>query len=203
MPSERRDRIRGTGRFGWRRRGALAPSRRGGVRTQDRFIIYTSGTHNGLPGVRARIRNAMSLCSIALEIETLEVGEGRGTCTSRSRTCSRRSRARRLPGRRRHRHDGGDTKHIIPELMEADSTISRPFREFSRSSTRWRWHRSHQGRRIVHVVALGVQVRGLGSARRGRCRRDARAVQRADEQIFSTVRRCSAAACARRSPEPR
>ena len=172
--------------------GGEEPSRRrDAVSPEDvALIIYTSGTTGPPKGCVLTHRNAMSLCSIALEIETLRPGEVAYLYLPLAHVFAQIVQLAAFQVGAAIAYYGGDTKQIIPELMEVHPdylpSVPRIFEKlYALAMTQVP---PGQEDDVARAVTLGVQIRGLQA--RGEPVPDEmrEPFARADEQIFSKVR---------------
>jgi len=165
-----------------RRRDAVTPE-------DPALIIYTSGT-TGLPkGCVLSHRNAMSVCSIVLEIKTLLPGEVAYLYLPLAHVFAQIVQFAAFQVGAAIAYYGGDTKQIIPELMEVhpDYLPSVP-RVFEKLYALTMAQVPPEQQDVRSAVRLGVQVRAL-QAHGELVPDDLREpFERADERVFSRVR---------------
>ncbi len=171
---------------------AEAPSRdRRSVSPQDpALIIYTSGTTGPPKGCVLSHRNAMSVCSIVLEIRTLLPGEVVYLYLPLAHVFAQIILLAAFQVGAAIAYFGGDTRQIIPELMEVHPdylpSVPRIFEKLYALAMAQVPPERHED--LVRAARLGVRVRGL-EARGEPVPRDLReSFERADEEIFSKVR---------------
>ncbi len=166
-----------------RRRNAVAPD-------DPALIIYTSGTTGPPKGCVLSHRNAMSLCSIVLEIETLLPGEVAYLYLPLAHVFAQIAQLAAFQVGATIAYYGGDTKQVIPELMEVHPdylpSVPRIFEKlYALAMTQVPPEQQDDLRRAVQI---GVQVRALES-RHEPVPDDLRVpFERADERVFSRVR---------------
>ena len=166
-----------------RRRDAVAPD-------DPALIIYTSGTTGPPKGCVLSHRNAMSLCSIVLEIETLRPGEVAYLYLPLAHVYAQIAQFAAFQVGATIAYYGGDTTQVIPELMEVHPdflpSVPRIFEKlYALAMTQVP---PEQQEDLHRAVALGVQVRSLEA--RGEPVPDSLRApfERADERVFSRVR---------------
>jgi long-chain acyl-CoA synthetase len=154
------------------------------------LIIYTSGTTGPPKGCVLSHRNAMSVCSIVLEIRTLRPGEAVYLYLPLAHVFAQIVQLAAFQVGATIAYFGGDTRQIIPELMEVHSdylpSVPRIFEKLYALAM----SQVPPGEQddVTRAVALGLHVRGLQA--RGAAVPDEMRVpfERADEQIFSKIR---------------
>jgi long-chain acyl-CoA synthetase len=166
-----------------RRRDAVSPD-------DVALIIYTSGTTGPPKGCVLTHRNAMSLCSIVLEIETLRPGEVAYLYLPLAHVFAQIVQLAAFQVGAAIAYYGGDTKQIIPELMEVHPdylpSVPRIFEKLHALAMSQVPPEEQDD--VARAVTLGVQVRGL-EARGEPVPDEMRGpFERADERIFSKVR---------------
>jgi len=166
-----------------RRRDAVDPD-------DAALIIYTSGTTGPPKGCVLTHRNAMSLCSIVLEIETLRPGEVAYLYLPLAHVFAQIVQLAAFQVGAAIAYYGGDTKQIIPELMEVHPdylpSVPRIFEKLYALAMSQVPPEEQDD--VARAVNLGVQVRGL-EARGEPVPDEMRGpFERADERIFSKVR---------------
>jgi long-chain acyl-CoA synthetase len=166
-----------------RRRDAVAPE-------DPALIIYTSGTTGPPKGCVLSHRNAMSVCSIVLEIKTLLPGEVAYLYLPLAHVFAQIVQFAAFQVGAAIAYYGGDTKQIIPELMEVRPTylpsVPRIFEKLY--ALTMAQVPPGQQQDVDRAVRLGVQVRGL-QAHGETVSDDLREqFERADERVFSRVR---------------
>jgi long-chain acyl-CoA synthetase len=166
-----------------RRRAAVAPD-------DPALIIYTSGTTGPPKGCVLTHRNAMAVCSIVLELGTLWPGEVAYLYLPLAHVFAQIVQLAAYQVGAAIAYYGGDTKQIIPELMEVHPdylpSVPRVFEKLH--ALAMAQIPSEQQHDLDRAVRLGVQVRALQA--RGEPVPDelAEAYQRADETVFSKIR---------------
>ena len=166
-----------------RRRDAVAPD-------DPALVIYTSGTTGPPKGCLLSHGNAMSLCAIVLEIETLLPGEVAYLYLPLAHVFAQIVQLAAFQVGAAVAYYGGDTKQIIAELMEVHPdylpSVPRVFEKvYALAMTQVPPGQLEDVRRAVQ---LGVQVRELearGEPVPGQLREP---FDRAEESIFSKVR---------------
>ena len=166
-----------------RRRDAVGPD-------DVALIIYTSGTTGPPKGCVLTHRNAMSLCSIVLEIETLRPGEVAYLYLPLAHVFAQIVQLAAFQVGAAIAYYGGDTKQIIPELIEVHPdylpSVPRIFEKLYALAMSQVPPEEQDD--VARAVNLGVQVRGL-EARGEPVPDEMRGpFERADERIFSKVR---------------
>jgi long-chain acyl-CoA synthetase len=166
-----------------RRRAAVAPD-------DPALIIYTSGTTGPPKGCVMTHRNAMTVCSIVLELGTLWPGEVAYLYLPLAHVFAQIVQLAAYQVGAAIAYYAGDTKQIIPELMEVHPdylpSVPRVFEKlYALAMAQIPPEQQHD---LDRAVRLGVQVRALQA--RGEPVPDelAEAYQRADETIFSKIR---------------
>ena len=166
-----------------RRRAAVSPD-------DVALIIYTSGTTGPPKGCVLSHRNAMSLCSIVLEIETLRPGEVAYLYLPLAHVFAQIVQLAAFQVGAAIAYYGGDTKQIIPELMEVHPdylpSVPRIFEKLY--ALAMAQVPPGQEEDVARAVTLGVQVRGLEARGEPVPVEMREPFERADEQIFSKVR---------------
>ncbi len=154
------------------------------------LIIYTSGTTGPPKGCVLTHRNAMSLCSIVLEIETLRPGEVAYLYLPLAHVFAQIVQLAAFQVGAAIAYFGGDTKQIIPELMEVHPdylpSVPRIFEKLYALAMSQVPPEQHDD--VVRAVALGAQVRELEARGEPVPNEMREPFERADEQIFSKVR---------------
>ena len=166
-----------------RRRDSVAPD-------DPALVIYTSGTTGPPKGCVLSHRNAMSLCSIALEMNTLLPGEVAYLYLPLAHVFAQIVQLAAFQVGAAIAYYGGDTKQIIAELMEVHPdylpSVPRIFEKLY--ALAMAQVPPEQLADLRRAVALGVKVRSL-KARGGPVPDELRGpFERADERVFSTVR---------------
>jgi long-chain acyl-CoA synthetase len=166
-----------------RRRDAVTPD-------DLALIIYTSGTTGPPKGCMLSHRNAMSLCSIVLEIETLLPGEVAYLYLPLAHVFAQIVQLATFQVGAAIAYYGGDTKQIIPELMEVRPdylpSVPRIFEKlYAMAMTQIPPEQEEDVRR---AVALGVEVRSLEARGEPVPVELREPFERADERIFAKVR---------------
>jgi long-chain acyl-CoA synthetase len=154
------------------------------------LIIYTSGTTGPPKGCLLSHRNAMSLCSIVLEIKTVLPGEVAYLYLPLARVFAQIIQLAAFQVGAAIAYYGGDTKQIIPELMEVHPdylpSVPRIFEKLY--ALAMAAVPAEQQQDLRRAVVLGVQVRGLEA--RGEPVPDElrEPFELAEERVFSKVR---------------
>jgi len=172
--------------------GAAAPSRdRRAVSPEDpALIIYTSGTTGPPKGCVLSHRSAMSVCSIVLEIRTLLPGEVVYLYLPLAHVFAQIIQLAAFQVGATIAYFGGDTRQIIPELMEVHPdylpSVPRIFEKLYALAMSQVPPERHDD--LVRAARLGVRVRGL-EARGEPVPADLRGpFEQADEEMFAKVR---------------
>ncbi len=172
--------------------GAGASARdRHTVSPQDpALIIYTSGTTGPPKGCVLSHRSAMSVCSIVLEIRTLLPGEVVYLYLPLAHVFAQLIQLAAFQVGATIAYFGGDTRQIIPELMEVHPnylpSVPRIFEKLYALASSQVPPERHDD--LVRAVRLGVRVRGL-EARGEPVPADLREpFDHADKEIFAKVR---------------
>jgi long-chain acyl-CoA synthetase len=166
-----------------RRRVAVAPD-------DPALIIYTSGTTGPPKGCVLSHRNAMAVCSIVLELGTLLPGEVAYLYLPLAHVFAQIVQLAAYQVGAAIAYYGGDTKQIIPELIEVHPdylpSVPRLFEKLYALAMA-QVPREQQDD-LDRAVRLGVQVRALEA--RGEPVPDelAEVYRRADETVFSKIR---------------
>ncbi len=166
-----------------RRRDAVAPD-------DPALVIYTSGTTGPPKGCLLSHHNAMSLCSIVLEIETLLPGEVAYLYLPLAHVFAQIVQLAAFQVGAAVAYYGGDTKQIIAELMEVHPdylpSVPRVFEKVYALAMTQVPPEQLEG--VRRAVQLGVQVRELEA--RGEPVPDQlrEPFDHAEESIFSKVR---------------
>ena len=154
------------------------------------LIIYTSGTTGPPKGCMLSHRNAMSLCSIVLEIETLLPGEVAYLYLPLAHVFAQIVQLAAFQVGAAIAYYGGDTQQIIPELMEVHPdylpSVPRIFEKLYMLAMAQ--VPPEQQEEVLHAVALGVEVRALEARGEPVPARLREPFDRADERVFSRVR---------------
>jgi long-chain acyl-CoA synthetase len=166
-----------------RRRAAVAPD-------DPALIIYTSGTTGPPKGCVLTHRNAMSVCSIVLELGTLLPGEVAYLYLPLAHVFAQVVQLAAYQVGAAIAYYGGDTQQIIPELMEVHPdylpSVPRVFEKlYALAMAQVPPEQQDDLDRAVHV---GSQVRALEA--RGEPVPDelAEGYRHADETVFSKIR---------------
>ena len=166
-----------------RRRAAVAPD-------DPALIIYTSGTTGPPKGCVLTHRNAMAVCSIVLELGTLRPGEVAYLYLPLAHVFAQIVQLAAYQVGAAIAYHGGDTKQIIPELMEVHPdylpSVPRFFEKLH--ALAMAQIPPEQQDDLDRSVRLGVQVRALRA--RGEPVPDelAEAYEHADDTVFSKIR---------------
>jgi len=154
------------------------------------LIIYTSGTTGPPKGCVLSHRSAMSVCSIVLEIRTLLPGEVVYLYLPLAHVFAQIIQLAAFQVGATIAYFGGDTRQIIPELMEVHPnylpSVPRIFEKLYALAMSQVPPERHDD--LVRAAQLGVQVRGL-EARGEPVPVDLRGpFEQADEEVFAKVR---------------
>ena len=166
-----------------RRRDTVAPE-------DPALIIYTSGTTGPPKGCVLLHRNAMSLCSIVVEIETLRPGEVAYLYLPLAHVYAQIAQFAAFQVGAALAYYGGDTTQIIPELMEVHPdflpSVPRIFEKlYALAMTQVP---PEQREDFRHAVQIGMQVRALEARGEPVPDKLREPFERADERVFSKVR---------------
>jgi long-chain acyl-CoA synthetase len=176
-----------------RDRGEL-DDRQAQVKPEDAYtIIYTSGTTGPPKGVVLTHRNAMSVCEMVEEIAFIEPGETTYLFLPLAHAFALTSQLASYDLGTSIVYYGGDTRQILPELVETEPTylpsVPRIFEKLYTAALKMVEHGSDEERaRFDQAVKLGVEVR---------MRRDRgdevpeemqHAFDQAEERLFARVR---------------
>jgi long-chain acyl-CoA synthetase len=166
-----------------RRRAAVAPD-------DPALIIYTSGTTGPPKGCVLTHRNAMSVCSIVLELGTLLPGEVAYLYLPLAHVFAQIVQLAAYQVGAAIAYYGGDTQQIIPELMEVHPdylpSVPRVFEKlYALAMAQVPPEQQDDLDRAVHV---GSQVRALQARGEPVPAELAEVYRHADETVFSKIR---------------
>jgi long-chain acyl-CoA synthetase len=154
------------------------------------LIIYTSGTTGPPKGCMLSHGNAMSLCSIVLEIQTLLPDEVAYLYLPLAHVFAQIVQLAAFQVGAAIAYYGGDTKQIIPELMEVRPdylpSVPRIFEKLY--ALAMAQIPPEQEQDVRRAVALGLQVRSLEARGEPVPNELREPFERADERIFAKVR---------------
>jgi long-chain acyl-CoA synthetase len=173
--------------------GELEP-RQAAVDPDDPYtIIYTSGTTGPPKGVVLTHANAMSVCKIVEELKFVQPSEVTYLYLPLAHVFALITQLASTDQGTAICYFGGDTKQILPELVETKPTyipsVPRIFEKLYAAAMKLQEQASEQDKeRFRRAIALGVEVR----RRRGHGEDVpddlAQAFEQADSQIFARVR---------------
>ncbi len=173
---------------------AEVAERSGAVSAEDPYtIIYTSGTTGPPKGVVLTHTNAMSVCRVVEELGIVKPGEKTYLYLPLAHSFALTAQLASYDQGTTIIYYGGDTKQIIPEIMETQPTylpsVPRVFEKLYAMAEAAAGEAGEQDRERLHsAVAVGVEVRRR--RQRGEPVPEGldQAFEKADEAIFSRVR---------------